>query len=74
MERMSSVDAAWLRMEEPANLMMITAVLWFDEPPDWERLKAVVRERMVERFPRFRQRVVLPPRRRLKSPRSSTSC
>jgi WS/DGAT/MGAT family acyltransferase len=60
MERMSSVDAAWLRMEEPANLMMITAVLWFDEPPDWERLKAVVRERMVERFPRFRQRVVVP--------------
>jgi WS/DGAT/MGAT family acyltransferase len=60
MERMSSVDAAWLRMEEPANLMMITAVLWFDEPPDWERLKAVVRERMVERFPRFRQRVVMP--------------
>jgi diacylglycerol O-acyltransferase len=60
MERMSSVDAAWLRMEEPANLMMITAVLWFDEPPDWERLKAVVRERMVERFPRFRQRVVQP--------------
>ncbi len=32
MERMASVDAAWLRMEEPANLMMITAVLWFDEP------------------------------------------
>jgi diacylglycerol O-acyltransferase len=60
MERMSSVDAAWLRMEAPANLMMITAVLWFDEPPDWERLKAVVRERMVERFPRFRQRVVTP--------------
>ncbi len=60
MERMSSVDAAWLRMEEPANPMMITAVLWFEAPPDWERLKAVVRERMVERFPRFRQRVVMP--------------
>ncbi|MDY7226836.1 WS/DGAT/MGAT family O-acyltransferase [Hyalangium rubrum] len=60
MERMASIDAAWLRMEEPANLMMITAVLWFEEPPDWERLKAVVRERMVERFPRFRQRLVEP--------------
>ncbi|HYH95522.1 wax ester/triacylglycerol synthase family O-acyltransferase [Hyalangium sp.] len=58
MERLASVDAAWLRMEEPTNLMMITAVLWFDEPLDWERLKAVVRERLVERFPRFRQRLV----------------
>ncbi|MFL5347711.1 MAG: WS/DGAT/MGAT family O-acyltransferase [Hyalangium sp.] len=60
MERLASVDAAWLRMEEPTNLMMITAVLWFDEPPDWERLKAVLRERLVERFPRFRQRLVEP--------------
>jgi diacylglycerol O-acyltransferase / wax synthase len=60
MERLASVDAAWLRMEEPTNLMMITAVLWFDERPDWERLKAVIRERLVERFPRFRQRLVEP--------------
>ncbi|WP_224361702.1 WS/DGAT/MGAT family O-acyltransferase [Hyalangium versicolor] len=60
MERMAGIDAAWLRMEEPTNLMMITAVLWFDEHPDWERLKAVLRERLVERFPRFRQRLVVP--------------
>jgi diacylglycerol O-acyltransferase len=60
MERLASVDAAWLRMEEPTNLMMITAVLWFDEPPDEQRLKAVLRERLVERFPRFRQRLVEP--------------
>lgn len=58
MERIASVDAAWLRMEEPTNLMMITAVLWFDEPPDWERLKSVLNERLVGRFPRFRQRLV----------------
>lgn len=56
---MASVDAAWLRMEEPTNLMMITAVLWFDEPPDWERLQIVLRERLVERFPRFRQRLAM---------------
>ena len=60
MERLASVDAAWLRMEEPTNLMMITAVLWFDEPPDEQRLKTVLRERLVERFPRFRQRLVEP--------------
>ncbi|RYZ38761.1 MAG: wax ester/triacylglycerol synthase family O-acyltransferase [Myxococcaceae bacterium] len=57
-ERMGSMDAAWLQMEEPANLMMITAVLWFDGPLDRERLRTVVHERLVERHPRFRQRVV----------------
>ncbi|TSC33608.1 WS/DGAT domain-containing protein [Corallococcus sp. Z5C101001] len=57
-ERMASMDAAWLQMEEPANLMMITAVLWFDGAVDRERLREVVRERLVERYPRFKQRVV----------------
>lgn len=57
-ERMASVDALWFHMEEPANLMMITAVLWFEGRLDFERLQAVVRERLVERYPRFRQRVV----------------
>ncbi|RKI49475.1 wax ester/triacylglycerol synthase family O-acyltransferase, partial [Corallococcus sp. AB049A] len=60
-ERMASIDAAWLQMEEPANLMMITAVLWFDGAVDLERLRAVVHERLVERYPRFRQRVVPGP-------------
>ncbi|QAT82672.1 Putative diacylglycerol O-acyltransferase [Corallococcus coralloides] len=60
-ERMASMDAAWLQMEEPANLMMITAVLWFDGALELERLRAVVRERLVERYPRFRQRVVPGP-------------
>lgn len=58
-ERVASADAAWLRMEQPTNLMMITAVLWFDETPDRARLKAVLAERLVGRFPRFRQRLVL---------------
>ncbi|NOK13679.1 WS/DGAT/MGAT family O-acyltransferase [Corallococcus exercitus] len=60
-ERMASMDAAWLQMEEPANLMMITAVLWFDGAVDRERLLTVLRERLVERYPRFRQRVVPGP-------------
>ncbi len=46
--RMAHVDAAWLQMEEPTNLMMITAVLWFDTPVDRARLRDVVRERLVE--------------------------
>jgi WS/DGAT/MGAT family acyltransferase len=59
LERMASVDALWFHMEEPANLMMITAVLWFEGRLDFGRLQAVVRERLVERYPRFRQRVVM---------------
>ncbi len=45
-------------MDQPTNLMVITGALWFDEPVDWERAREVLRERLVERFPRFRQRVV----------------
>ncbi|XXF79204.1 wax ester/triacylglycerol synthase family O-acyltransferase [Myxococcaceae bacterium GXIMD 01537] len=59
-ERMGQVDAAWLQMEEPVNLMMVTAVLWFEQPLDPERLREVVRSRLVGLFPRFRQRVVMP--------------
>lgn len=55
---MPSADAAWLRMDRPQNLMAITSVLWFDEPLDLDRLRALLRERLVERFPRFTQRVV----------------
>ena len=57
-QRMSSADAAWLHMDRPTNLMAITSALWFDEPVDWERARAVLRARLVDRFPRFRQRVV----------------
>jgi diacylglycerol O-acyltransferase len=57
-ERMSLVDAAWLQMEEPTSLMVITTVLWFESPLDFERLVRRVEERLVDRYPRFRQRVV----------------
>jgi WS/DGAT/MGAT family acyltransferase len=55
---MSHADAAWLHMDQPTNLMVITGVLWFDETPDWERVREIMRMRWVEPFPRFRQRVV----------------
>ncbi len=57
-QRMSHADAAWLHMDQPTNLMVITGVLWFDQPPDWDGVRETIRHRMVERFPRFRQRVV----------------
>jgi diacylglycerol O-acyltransferase / wax synthase len=55
---MSHADAAWLHMDRPTNLMVINSVLWFDEPVDWRRCRAVFCERIVDRFDRFRQRAV----------------
>ena len=55
---MSAADTAWLHMDRPSNLMVITGALWFDEAVDWDRLREVISSRLVDRFPRFRQRVV----------------
>ena len=56
---LSSVDTAWLRMEDPTNLMMISGVMVFGAPMDYERLKATIEYGLL-RFDRFRQRVVQP--------------
>jgi diacylglycerol O-acyltransferase len=53
---LSAVDHAWLRMDEPANLMQINGVLVVDQPLDLARVKAIVRRRLLP-IPRFRQRV-----------------
>lgn len=58
-EIFSPVDAAWLRMDSPTNMAMITGVMMFDEPLDLARLKAVITDRLL-RYPRFRQRVREP--------------
>ncbi len=57
-ESLASVDVAWYQMEDPTNLMMITGVFIFDQPVDFERLKATLDVRFAQRFRRFRQRVV----------------
>lgn len=54
---MSKVDTAWLRMEQPSNLMMITGVIGLDGPVDYERLLEVVEQRFLL-FKRFRQKAV----------------
>jgi diacylglycerol O-acyltransferase / wax synthase len=59
-EPLSSVDAAWLRMEDPTNLMMVTGILVFDEPLDPGRLRRTLERRLLP-FQRFRQRVVEAP-------------
>lgn len=56
---LSNVDAAWLKMEDPTNLMMVTGVITFANPVDFDYLKALVETRLLQ-FDRFRQRVVRP--------------
>ncbi len=56
--RMSTADAAWLRMDSSTNLMVVTSVMWLDRPVDHADLVEIMQTRMVEPFPRFRQRVV----------------
>ena len=58
-ETFSPVDATWLRMDTPTNLMMITGVMMFDEPLDIKRVRAVIEQRLL-RHERFRQRVHMP--------------
>lgn len=54
---MAKVDAAWLHMEDPTNLMMINGFFQFSQPLDYERVKATLEVRLL-RFERFKQRVV----------------
>jgi len=54
------VDTIWLNMDRPNNLMIIEAIMMFDEPVDWRRLRDMLQRRLVERFPVFRQRPVDP--------------
>jgi len=55
-EHLSAADAAWLRMDAPANRMIITALLTFDG-----RLDPIAFEHTLHRLaelPRFKARVV----------------
>jgi len=56
---LSNVDAAWLKMEDPTNLMMVTGVLTFPRPLDMAYLRALIETRLLQ-FDRFRQRVARP--------------
>lgn len=53
---LSSIDTVLLRMEHPTHPMIVTGVLIFEAPLDFERLKALLQQRLL-RLDRFRQRV-----------------
>ena len=56
-EPVAHVDAAWLRMDTPTNLMQITSLLVFDEQLELARLEKLIEERLLP-HERFRQRIV----------------
>lgn len=56
-EPMAKVDTAWLRMESPTNLMMITGVLMFDAPLPLQALREQIASRFLA-YRRFGQRAV----------------
>ncbi|TNF28654.1 MAG: wax ester/triacylglycerol synthase family O-acyltransferase [Deltaproteobacteria bacterium] len=55
--RMTPTDAAWLHMDRPESLMMITALLWFDGPVPYDVVLGLVSERLVAVYPRFSRRI-----------------
>jgi WS/DGAT/MGAT family acyltransferase len=54
LERMSSVDTAWLRMDRPGNRMMVVGVMLLDAPVDYRLLRRTLEARFAS-IPRFRQ-------------------
>ena len=56
-EPLSAVDHAWLRMDDPTNLMIICGVLVLDEPVELDRLKAILKRRLLP-IRRFRQHII----------------
>jgi len=56
---MTNADNFWLSMDEPTNLMVITAFMEFEEPLDYKRLLATIDSRIAS-FPRFQKKVVKP--------------
>jgi diacylglycerol O-acyltransferase / wax synthase len=57
-ETFTAPDAAWWRMEEPSNLMMITGVLTFEHALDFEQVREALRVKLADRWDRFRMKVV----------------
>ena len=57
---MSGADATWLHMDRPTNLMVVNTMLTFTSRPEYRAVLAAFQERVVARFPRFRQRAMDP--------------
>jgi len=58
-EIMDNIDNFWLHMDHPTNLMIITSFMQFDKPLDFEKVKEILRNRLLC-YDRFKKRVVRP--------------
>ncbi|HRA64602.1 MAG TPA: wax ester/triacylglycerol synthase family O-acyltransferase [Caldilinea sp.] len=56
---MSSVDKAWFEMDSATNLMIINGLMWFEGKVDFELFTHILEKRFIERYERFRQRIVV---------------
>lgn len=54
---MPAADAAWLHMDSPTNPMVVNGLVRLAGTPSLEAVREVVVGKMVEQYPRFRQRV-----------------
>jgi hypothetical protein len=60
---MASIDAAWLGMEDPTNLMMMTGVMTLDGRVDLKRLRLILDRRLMhEQAPEAVRAVGADPR------------
>lgn len=57
---MPAADAAWLHMDSDTNPMVVNSLVRLARMPAPEAVQAVIEERMVAPYPRFRQRVSDP--------------
>ncbi len=62
--RVSPVDAIWLTMDRPQNLMVIECVMFLEAGPDRARLDRVLQQRLIDVYPVFSRRPVAGPGRR----------
>ena len=46
-ERMTAVDTAWLRMDRPDNLMMITGIMIFRDNLEFAELRSLLAKRFL---------------------------
>ncbi len=51
-----AADQTWLHMDRANNLMHVHGLMRFAETPDWDAVRAVVQERLVDKFPVFSMR------------------
>jgi len=57
-ESMRKVDTAWLRMESPSNLMMITGMMFLDKLPSYDNFLEILENNFLS-YRRFRQKAVI---------------